>query len=74
MSLVKVDNTTFVRDINSMGLSNLDRKGKEEYIQKTKEAKQKREEIEVMKSEIQEIKTHISEIKQLLLDILQTNK
>jgi hypothetical protein len=68
--MVKVTGTDFVRDINSMGLSNINPIEKEEYLLKKKLIQAQKSEINNMKSEINSIKTDVSDIKQLLLQLM----
>ena len=69
--LVKVTGTDFVRDTNSMGLSNLNTSEKNEYYSKVRMMSVQKEEINKVKSEMESIKTDVSEIKSLLLKLLE---
>lgn len=71
MTFVRVTGTKFVRDINSMGLTNNDSQGREEYEMKRKLIKTQKEEINNMKSDIDNIKNDMSEIKQLMHKLLE---
>jgi hypothetical protein len=68
--LVKVKDSPFVRDINSMALINTDEQAKNEYYTKTKLLKTQKDEINKVKLEIEEVKTDLQEIKSLLTQIL----
>ena len=68
--MVKVTGTDFVRDINSMGLSNINSKEKEEYYSKQKIIQNQKQELNSMRTEIDTIKSDVSEIKQLLLQLM----
>ena len=45
MSLVKVNNTNFVRDTESMAIINVDNTAKNEYYEKVRLAKSQKEQI-----------------------------
>jgi hypothetical protein len=66
MNFVKVTGTSFVRDINSMGLSNTDTVAKDEYYSKLRMMKSQKEQLNMVKEEIDNVKIEMSEIKQLL--------
>lgn len=70
---VKVKDSNFVRDINSMGLINKDYSAREEYYNKVKLLKAQKEQINNMNKEISDLKTDISEIKQLILKLAEKN-
>lgn len=59
---VKVEGTNLIRDTNTMGLSNRDLTGKNEYLMKHKMLKGQREEINKLKSEISEIKNLLKQL------------
>jgi hypothetical protein len=67
---VKVEGTNFIRDTNTMGLSNQDLTAKNEYLLKVKMIKTQKEEINNVKSEMSQIKNEISEVKELLIQLL----
>lgn len=67
---VKVKDSPFVRDTETMALSNTDFMAKEEYYNKVKLIKRQKEEINNLKVEISSIKNDVSEIKNLLLQII----
>lgn len=71
MPFVKVTGTNFVRDVNSMGLSNVDTSAKQEYYSKVKIMQSQKEQINNVKSEIADVKNDVQEIKQLLLKLLE---
>lgn len=68
--MVKVTGTNFVRDINSMGLSNINPSEKEEYYMKQKLIQNQKHELNSIRSEIDGIKNDVSDIKQLLLQLM----
>lgn len=68
--VVPVTGTAFVRDINSMGLSNTDSKEKQEYYSKLKLVQNQKQELNSIRSEIDDVKNDVTEIKQLLLQLL----
>lgn len=70
MSFVKVTGTNFIRDVNSMGLSNTDTAARDEYYNKVRIMKNQKEQINSMNNEIDGIKTDVHEIKQLLQQLL----
>jgi hypothetical protein len=70
MTMVKVTGTNFVRDINSMGLSNVNNSEKDEYYAKQKLISNQKQELNTVRSEIDNIKNDISEIKQLMFALL----
>lgn len=67
---VKVTGTSFIRDINSMGLSNIDPVAKEEYYAKSKMMHAQKQELNSIRSEIDIVKNDLSDIKQLLLQLM----
>jgi len=70
---VKVKDSNFVRDTNSMGLINTDYSAKEEYYNKVRLFKSQKEQINNMNKEISDLKTDISEIKHLILKLAEKN-
>lgn len=68
---VSVSGTKFVRDIQSMGLTNKDVDGLEEYKMKRKLLKTQKEEINNMKSDISAIKDDMTELKQLIHKLIE---
>lgn len=68
--LVKVKDSTFVRDIQSGALINQDYSSRDEYYAKVKMITNQKEELNTIKSEIDNIKNDVSEIKQLLFALL----
>lgn len=68
--LVKVTDSNFVRDTNSMALMNKDSSGLEEYKMKRKMMATQREEINTIKQEMNSIKSDVSDIKLLLKQLL----
>ena len=70
MNFVKVDNTNFIRDINSMGLSNTDMASKDEYYSKVHMIQSQKENLNKVNGEINSLKEDISDIKMLLKQLL----
>lgn len=68
--LVKVNDSTFVRDIQSGALINQDYSSRDEYYAKVKMITNQKEELNTVRSEIDNIKNDVSEIKQLLIALL----
>ena len=68
--LVKVNDSNYVRDTNSMALLNSDNNGLKEYISKRKLLQAQREEINTIKSEVNDLKQDLSEIKSMVLQLL----
>ena len=64
--VVKVEGTTFLRDINSMGLSNTDTVAKNDYYMKAKMLKTQRDEINTIKGDMASLKGDMDIIKSLL--------
>lgn len=67
---VRVEGTTFIRDIKSMGLSNMDPTARNEYYAKVEMLKRQKSEINTLKQEVGSIKTDLHEIKTLLSQLL----
>lgn len=68
--LVKVKDSTFVRDIQSGALINQDYSSRDEYYAKVKMITNQKQELNTVRSEIDAIKNDISEIKQLMFALL----
>ena len=68
--LVKVNDSTFVRDIQSGALINQDYSSRDEYYAKVKMISNQKQELNTVRSEIDVIKNDISEIKQLMFALL----
>ena len=66
MSLVKVNNTNFVRDTESMAIINVDNVAKNEYYEKVRLAKSQKEQINKMNADISDLRNDIGQIKQLI--------
>jgi hypothetical protein len=66
MSLVKVNNTNFVRDTESMAIINVDNNAKNEYYEKVRLAKSQKEQINKMNADISDLRNDIGQIKQLI--------
>ena len=69
MALVKVDDTSFVRDIHSKAILNTDRNGLNEYYMKRELAKKQVIEKQQDKARLDKLENDMQEIKQLLLQI-----
>jgi hypothetical protein len=70
MNYVRVKGTNLIRDTNSMGLTNNDMNGLEDYKTRRRLLKNQKEEINKVKSEIKDVKDELSEIKSLMLRLL----
>lgn len=70
MSLISVTGTSFVRDISSMGLSNINPKEREEYYEKLRIIESQKSDLNNVRSEIDNLKSDITEIKQLLIKLM----
>lgn len=71
MRLVKVVGTDFVRDVDSMGLSNTNTAEKNEYYSKLRMVTNQKEEINKLKSEINNMRDDVYEIKGLLRQLIE---
>jgi len=69
--LVKVQDSKFVRDTNSMALLNTDIQEKNEYYNKLQMVKRQKEEINNIKAEINDLKDDVGEIKSLLRTLIE---
>jgi TolA-binding protein len=70
MSLVKVNNTPFVRDTQSMAIMNVDATAKNEYYEKVRTLAKQKEQINRMNGDISELRGELGEIKQLLQQLV----
>lgn len=70
ISSVKVEGTSFVREISSMGLSNMDTISKDEYHNKVRLLKSQKQEINTIRSELSDVKNDITEIKEMLSQLI----
>jgi uncharacterized coiled-coil DUF342 family protein len=68
--LVKVNDSTYVRDIQTGALINQDYASRDEYNAKVRMITNQKEELNTIRSEIDNIKNDVSEIKQLLFALL----
>jgi hypothetical protein len=68
--LVKVNDSTFVRDVQSRALINQDYTGRDEYYAKVRLLNNQKSEINKVNAEINQIKSEMSEIKDLLKQLL----
>ena len=69
MTLVKVRDSTYVRDINSKAILNTDRNGLDEYNMKREIAKRQNLEKEKDKDRLNKLEQDMQDIKQLLQSI-----
>ena len=69
MTLVKVEDTPFVRDTHSKAILNTDRNGLNEYYMKRELAKRQATEKQQDKARLDKLENDMQEIKQLLLQI-----
>jgi hypothetical protein len=67
--LVKIPNTTYVRDTKTMALINTDASGLEEYKMKSKLLNNQKAEINNIKQEINSIRDDVKSIKDLLVQL-----
>ena len=70
MPLVKVKESNFVRDTNSMAIINTDNTAKNEYLTKVRLLNNQKTEINKVNQEINQIKSELSEIKDLMKQLL----
>ena len=70
MSLVKVNNTSFVRDTQSMAIINTDINAKNEYYEKARQAVRQKEQINKINEDISELRGELGEIKHLLKQLV----
>ena len=71
--MVRVTGTNYVRDVNSMGLSNTNSIEKDEYYAKQRMLNIQKQELNNIKSEIDSIRDDMSEIKQMMLQLMGKN-
>jgi glutaredoxin 2 len=69
MTTVKVENSTFVRDIHSKAILNTDKRGLNEYLLKKEIAKKQTNEVEETKQRLTTIEQDMQEIKRLLVEL-----
>jgi len=67
---VKVEGTPFLREIGSMGLSNMDVAAKDEYYSKVNMLSSQKKEINSIKTEISSLKNDVNDIKNLLKQLI----
>lgn len=67
---VKVEGTTFIRELGSMGLSNIDVNARNEYYSKSRMLKTQKNEINIIKSEMNTLRTDVNDIKELLKQLI----
>jgi hypothetical protein len=67
---VKVNGANYVRDTNSMGLSNIDMAARDEYYTKLRLIQNQKDGLNKVKEEIDELKSDVSEIKTMLAQLL----
>jgi hypothetical protein len=71
MAMVKINNSSFVRDTNSMAIINTDSHAKNEYLSKVNMINRQKNEINKVNDEVNYLKTELSEIKELLNKLLE---
>jgi hypothetical protein len=67
---VKVEGTNFVRELKSMGLSNLDNISKNDYYSKVRMLKSQKDEINTIRKDVISLRTDMQDIKSLLEQLL----
>ena len=70
MELVRVKDSNFVRDINSMVIMPTDNTEKNEYYSKLRVIKKQKEEMDVLKTEINSLRGDMDDIKNLLQQLI----
>lgn len=70
MTFVKVEDSTFVRDINSKALINQDYSARDEYYAKVRMLTANKNEINKLNNDVTELKSELFEIKSLLKQLL----
>jgi cell shape-determining protein MreC len=70
ISSVKVEGTNFIREVSSMGLSNMDVSSRDEYYNKVRLLKGQKQEINSIKSELSDVRNDITEIKEMLSQLI----
>jgi len=67
---VKVEGTSFIRELNSMGLSNVDTNSRNEYYSKVRMLNTQKNEINTIKFQMNTMESDMHEIKNLLSKLL----
>jgi arginine repressor len=67
---VKVNGASLVRDINSMGISNIDTESRNEYYTKLRLINNQKESLNKVNEEISELRNEMGEIKELLAKLV----
>lgn len=70
MALVKVEDSTFVRDTNSRALINTDNAARDEYYSKVKMLTANKTQINKLNDDVNSLKSELSQIKSLLEQLL----
>lgn len=70
MALVKVEDSTFVRDTNSRALINTDNVARDEYYSKVKMLTANKTQINKLNDDVNSLKSELSQIKSLLEQLL----
>lgn len=70
MSLVKVEDSTYVRDIKTRALINQDYAARDEYYAKVKVLNANKTQINKLNTDITELKSELTEIRELLKQLL----
>lgn len=71
MSNVKINDTSFVRDLHSKAILNTDKNGLANYMIRRTIAKQQQEESQETKNKISVLESEIYEIKSMLTELLK---
>jgi hypothetical protein len=70
MTLVKVEDSSFVRDTSSRALINQDYAARDEYFAKVKMLSMNKNQINKLNTDVDNLKSELSEIKNLLNQLL----
>jgi hypothetical protein len=70
MALVKVEDSSFVRDTSSRALINQDYAARDEYFAKVKMLSMNKNQINKLNTDVDNLKSELSEIKNLLNQLL----
>ena len=73
MSNVKINDTTYVRDLHSKAILNTDKNGLNDYLIKRKIAKQQQDDAQETKNKIVYLEMEMMEIKNMLTELLKRN-
>ena len=70
MTLVRIPNTSLVREVESKALINRDSNELQSYLQRRKMMESQKNELNNVRSEIDNLKQDITEIKELMIQLL----